>query len=132
MLKVYTVSSYVSIDGEDWQHIGYDGYTVSGDNLAEKLLFENFTLEQCYEYSQGKKLDGIWLSKTFFRKKPMLYIGEWFYEAKRYTSFSTISYKYVYEEWDSVSLEWIMKHLSADQCIQYLKERGITTCPILK
>lgn len=132
MLKIYTVSSYVSIDGSDWQQVGDNGYAAADDNPTEKIFFENFTFEQCYEYLQGKGMDGIWRSKTFFRKRPMLYIGEWFYEAKRYTSFNTISYKYVYEEWKSVSLEWIMKHLSAEQCIQYLKERGITTCPILK
>ena len=132
MLKVYTVSPYVSIDGSDWQNVGSDGYAAADDNPTEKIFFENFTFEQCYEYLQEKGLDGIWRSKTFFRKRPMLYIGEWFYEAKSYTSFNTISYKYVYEEWKSVSLEWIMKHLSADQCIQYLKERGITACPILK
>ena len=130
MLKVYTVSSYVSIDGSDWQNVGVDGYTISDDEPTEKILFENFTLEQCYEYLQGKGLDGIWRSQTFFKRKPMLYIGEWLYEAKRYTSFNTISYKYVYTERENVSLSWIMKHLSAEQCIQYLKERGITTCPM--
>lgn len=132
MLKVYRVESYVSIDGSDWWHVGTDGHTTRDDDPTEKILFENFTFEQCYEFLQGKGLDGIWHSKTFFRKRPMLYIGEWFYEAKSYTSFNTISYKYIYKEWESVSLEWIMKHLSAEQCIQYLKERGITTCPILK
>ena len=31
----------------------------------------------------------------------------------------------------SISLDEIMKDFSADKCIQYLKERGITACPIL-
>lgn len=132
MLKVYKVKSYVSINGEEWQHVGVDGRTVRDDNLTEKIFFENFTFNQCYEYLKEKGLDGIWRSETFFRKRPMLYIGEWLYEAKSYTSFDTISYKYVYEEWKNVPLDWIMKHASADQCIQYLKERGMTACPILK
>ena len=131
MLKVYTVKSYVSIDGADWEEIGYGFHAVREDNLTEKILFENFTFEQCYEYSEHC-LEGIWRSQTFFKKKPILYIGDDFFDSQRYTSFNTISYKYVYTEWESVSLEWIMKHLSAEQCIQYLKERGITTCPILK
>lgn len=132
MLKVYTVESYVSIDGSDWQHIGADGYTARDDDPIEKMLFENFTFEQCYEYLQGKGLDGIWRSETFFRKKPMLYIGDGYFSSSAYYSFNTISYKYVYKEWESVPLDWIMKHLSAEKCIQYLKERGITTCPIIK
>lgn len=132
MLKVYTVNSYISINGEEWQPVGTDGYTIGGDDLTEKIFFENFTFNQCYEYLKEKRLDGIWPSKTFFRKKPMFYIGEWFYDSHHYTSFDTISYKDVYEEWKDVSLNWIMKHASADQCIQYLKERGMTACPILK
>lgn len=132
MLKVYTVKSYLSIDNGDWQHVGVDGYTVTDDNPTEKIIFENFTLEQCYDYLLEKRLDGIWPSKTFFRKKPMIYINDGSLDRKPYYSFNTITYKYVYKEWESVSLEWIIKHLSADQCIQYLKERGITTCPIIK
>ena len=132
MLKVYIVKSYVSIDGADWQQVGSIGHLVRDDNPTERVFFENFTLEQCYEYLQEKSLDGIWPSKTFFRKKPMLYIGDGYFSSSAYYSFNTISYKWIYKEWESVSLEWIMKHLSAEQCIQYLKERGITTCPILK
>ena len=132
MLKVYLVKSYVSIDDADWQQVGSIGHIVRDDKPTEKVFFENFTLKQCHDYLQEKRLDGIWSSYTFFRKKPMLYIGDGPLSSKAYYSFNTISYKYVYKEWESVSLEWIMKHLSADQCIQYLKERGITTCPILK
>ena len=29
-------------------------------------------------------------------------------------------------------LDWIMKHLEADQAIQYLTERGMGICPIAK
>ena len=132
MLKVYIVSSYVSINGSDWQHIGDYGYKATDDNPTEKILFENFTLEQCHNYLQEKRLDGIWHSYTFFRKKPMIYIGDGPLSCKAYYAFDTISYKYVYKEWESVPLPWIMEHLAADQCIQYLKERGVTTCPILK
>ena len=132
MLKVYTVKSYVSIDGEDWKWVGYDNYAIRDDEPTETILFENFTLEQCYEYSKGKCLEGIWRGETFFKKRPMLYIGDNWFDSTVYKSLKTISYKCVYEEWKSVSFDWIMKHLSAEQCIQYLKERGITTCPILK
>ena len=132
MLKVYTVKSYVSINGEEWEEVGSTGYTVRDDEPTEKIFFENFTLSQCYEYLKEKSLDGIWRDKTFFRKRPMIYIGRSFYSGIGYTYFNTISYKYVYDEWKDVSLDWIMKHASADQCIQYLKERGVTACPILK
>ena len=132
MLKIYTVKSYVSIDGSEWQHVGVDGYTAKDNNPTKKIFFENLTFEQCYEYLQTKKLDGMWCSKTFFKKRPIIYIGHSTLDNTCYKSFDTISYKYVYEEWKDVPLEWIIKHISADQCIQYLKERGMTACPILK
>ncbi len=132
MLKVYRVKSYVSINGEEWEEVGSTGYTVRDDEPTEKIFFENFTLNQCYEYLKENSLDGIWRSETFFRKRPMLYIGHGYFSSNGYTNFDTISYKYVYDEWKTVPLDWIMKHLSADQCIQYLKERGMTACPILK
>jgi hypothetical protein len=49
-----------------------------------------------------------------------------------YTHFNTLSYKTEAEEWTDVTLDWIIKNLSADECIQYLKERGMAACPILK
>jgi hypothetical protein len=132
MLKVYRVNSYVSINGEEWEEVGSTGYAVRDDNPTEKVFFENFTFEQCYEYLQEHGLDGIWRDVTLFKKRPILYIGWSLFDSKCYESFETISYKYVYDEWETVPLKWIMEHASADQCIQYLKERGMTTCPILK
>ena len=33
---------------------------------------------------------------------------------------------------ENVTLDWILKHLKADQAIQYLTERGMGICPITK
>ena len=130
MLKVYDVKSYVSIDGEPWQPVGIDGYTFRDDDPIDKVIFEDLTFEQCYQYVQEHYIDGIWLSKTFFKKKPLIYIGESCFNSYRYDSFNTISYRHVYTERRNVTFDWIMKHASAEQCIQYLKERGMTACPI--
>lgn len=132
MLKVYRVKSYVSINGEDWLHIGYDGHKITDDSPTEKILLNNATFDECFEYIKNHNLDGIWLDSTLFRNRPIIYIGESSWDAHRYDHFNTISYKYVYEEWEDVSLNYIMNNFSADKCIQYLKERGMTACPILK
>ena len=132
MLKVYRVKSYVSINGEDWWHVGYDGHTIRDDNPIEKILLNNATFDECFEYINEHELDGIYLDYTLFRKKPIFYIGGGYFDSHRYDHFDTISYKYVYEEWKGVPLNYIIEHFSADKCIQYLKERGMSTCPILK
>lgn len=132
MLKVYTVKSYVSINGRDWQRVGFSGYTMTDDNPTEKVILNNATFDECYEYVSQHSLDGIYLDSTLFKKKPIIYIGDSIFDNHRYDQFDTISYKYVYEEWEDVSLNYIMEHFSADKCIQYLKERGMSACPILK
>ena len=132
MLKVYTVKSYVSINGEDWWHVGCNGHTISDENLTEKIFLDNVTFNECYKYVSQHSLDGIYLDSTLFKKKPIIYINDSRSDSHRYDQFDTISYKYVYEEWKDVPLNYIMEHFSADKCIQYLKERGMSACPILK
>lgn len=132
MLKVYTVKSYVSINGGDWQRVGFSGHTMTDDNPIEKVILNNTTFDECYEYVSQHSLDGIYLDSTLFRKKPIIYIGDSIFDNHRYDYFDAISYKYVYKEWKNVPLNYIMEHFSADKCIQYLKERGMSACPILK
>lgn len=132
MLKVYEVKSYVSINGEDWWQVGRDGHTISDENPTEKVFLDNAAFNECYEYVCNHPLDGICPSNTLFKNKPIIYIDDKHLYEHRYDHFDTISYKYVYEEWEDVSLDYIMKHFSADKCIQYLKERGMSACPILK
>lgn len=132
MLKVYRVKSYVSINGEDWWHVGYDDHTIRNDNPIEKVFFKDITFNECYKYIKEHELNGISLDSTLFRNKPIIYIGNSYFDSYRYDHFDTISYKCVYEEWKEVPLTYIMEHFPADKCIQYLKERGMSACPILK
>lgn len=132
MLKVYTVKSYVSINGGDWQRVGHSGHIMTDNNPTEKVILNNATFDECYKYVSQHSLNGICLYSTLFKNKPIIYIDDKHLYEHRYDHFDTISYKYVYEEWEDVSLDYIMKHFSADKCIQYLKERGMSACPILK
>ena len=132
MLKVYTVKSYVSINEGDWQQVGRSGHTMTDNNPTEKVMLNNATFDECYKYVSQHSLDGIYLYSTLFKNKPIIYINDRHLCEHRYDHFNTISYKYVYEEWEDVPLDYIMEHFSADKCIQYLKERGMSACPILK
>ena len=130
MLKVYTVKSYVSINGGDWQRVGLSGHTMTNNNPTEKVMLNNATFDECYKYVSQHPLDGIYLSSTLFKKKPIIYIDDRYFCEHRYDHFNTISYKYVCEELKNVTLDCIMKKFSADKCIQYLKERGMSACPM--
>jgi hypothetical protein len=130
MLKVYKVHNYVSIDGADWRQVN-GGHTTSSAELGSGLLFDNLTFDEVREYLLYCRLDGVWNSSTVFINRPAIvvrYQDAW--DSVIYKHFKKMSYKREFKEWPDVSLKWIMENLPADQTIQYLKERGITTCPM--
>lgn len=132
MLKIYQTCNYVSIDGGPWRVISY-GEIASDEELETQLALDNLSFDEVRDYLSKNHLRGVWNDETFFRHKPAIAVNYYAnYDPVKYKHFKTISYKTTYTEWTTVSLEWIMKHLSADECIQYLKDRGITACPILK
>jgi hypothetical protein len=132
LLKVYNRKTYVSINGEPWEQIGWIKQIMSSDNPTETVIFENKTFKECFEYLGNHYVCGLDREYTVFRNKPAVlinYTGD--LSLTCYKHFDTISCKYVYKENSNISLNEIMKDFSADECIQYLKERGITACPIL-
>ena len=44
MLKVYTVKSYVSINGGDWQRVGHSGHIMTDNNPTEKVILNNASM----------------------------------------------------------------------------------------
>lgn len=133
MLKVYNVVSYVSVDGAKWRSVGYSGYCCTDEDCSVKLILDNASFAEAREYLSNNFLDGVCNSASFWILKPTITVRHrdaW--DAAVYKSFSTISYKNVYTEDKNVTLGWMMEHLSAEKVIQYLKERGMTACPILK
>lgn len=132
MLKVYHVYDYVSIDGAKWRTVGgYGGYKVTDEEVEAKLVLDNVSFEEVREFLSHNLLDGVWNESTFFRHKPTIavhYQDAWDWVVYRH--FDTMSYKREYKENKDVSFQWLTEHLSAEQLIQYLKERGITTCPM--
>ena len=133
MLKVYNATDYVSIDGAPWREVGCTGYTISDEELQTKLVLDEVSFDEAREFLSKNHIWGVWNDETLFRHKPIIAVNYYSnYEPVRYKHFNTISYETKYKEWKDVSLDWIIKHLSTEQCIQYLKDRGMAACPILK
>jgi hypothetical protein len=132
MLKVYSITDYVSIDGSDWREVGYGGHHATDKELPDTIV-NHWSFDELLEYLGEKYLSGVKRDETLFGHKPIIYVNyidawDWV----EYRRFKTLSYKRTFKEWNDVTLEWIMKNLSADECIQYLKDRGMTACPIMK
>lgn len=130
MLKVYSMTNYVSVDGRDWKEVGWDGGYCMRDDMPEEVMdFENLSFDECYELLKDRNFYGISRDVTLFRNRPQITVKYW-PDDEWYTRFNTISYKTVYTEATWMSLSDIMKKFPAEKCIQYLKERGLTVCPM--
>lgn len=130
MLKIYDVCDYVSIDGAKWREVG-GGYKITDEEREDLLVLDKASFDEVYEFLNHGRLHGVWNDSTLFKHKPVIRISyEDAFDVVTYRHFDTMSYKIKYTERKDVSFQWLMEHLSADQFIQYLKERGITTCPM--
>lgn len=131
MLKVYNVYEYISVDGGEWRQVGGGGYRITDEELSNRIMLDNANFDETREYLKNNICFAIFNDETFFRHKPLIKISyDDCWEYATYRHFDTLSYKRVYKEWTKVTMQWLMEHASADQVIQYLKERGITTCPM--
>lgn len=136
MLKVYKVYNYISIDGSDWRKVveswwADDCWIVSDEKpIFKYILFDKSFNEVC-EYLNNNNLDGIRKDYTFWKNKPVITVRySDVFDDVEYRYFDEMFYKKEYTEWTDVSFEWLAKHLPADQFIQYLKERGMSVCPM--
>ena len=130
MLKVYSMTDYVSVDGKDWAEVGWDGGYCMRDDMPEEVVgFENLSFDECYALLKDRDFYGISRDVTLFRNRPQITVSYW-PDDKWYTRFNTISYKTVYKEASWMSLNDILKKFPAEKCIQYLKERGLAVCPM--
>ena len=131
MLKVYTFTRWISIDNKEWKQIWYSGDVMRDDALPnENVLVDQMSFDEFYNALQAEPMTHIRAGKTVIGKRHKISIDYDFDHTMHYTHFDTISCKYTYEEVTNVTLYNIMREFPAEQTIQYLKERGITTCPM--
>lgn len=135
MLKIYDPIYSVSIDGGPWKRLGdpFDtNWFVTDKDLPEtELLLDDVSFQEAYDYLRDNYISGARTCTTFFKDKPKISL----------LYFNSIDGKYIKKcegFWlraenrlrKNVTLDWILKHLEADQAIQYFKERGMEICPI--
>ena len=137
MLKIYNVKSFYQIDRQQWEECGHIGWTCQDETQIEEeiVILNEVPFYHAFDTIEADpgSFDGLYIGQTMFRRRPYIKIGGAFVsDYTRYFSQNahTISYKVVYLEKKNITLEWIMKHLSADKAIQYFKDRGINICPI--
>lgn len=128
MLKAYKVKTYIAVNDKPKQRIFGIGYGLTEGDLPD-IATTICSFQDCFD-TQLPTL-AIKTGTTFFRKRPYVEIEYAWDKWDRYYDFDSITIEKCYEPYN-ITLDELIKDYSADQCIQYLKERGITTCPILK
>ena len=127
MLKPCKVTYYVSVDGSPMRKLWTTEYKLTQHELPNSFemghLFEHIINGGSRAYAPD-----IYTDTTLFRKRPYAEINYNWDCSERYYGFKEIRIKECEEPWENATLKDIHDCSSADQFIQYLKERGITTC----
>ena len=130
MLKVYTRKYYVSINNKEWEQVWWERDMMKDNPPSESIVVDQMSFNEFYNLLQNDSMNHIQAGKTLFRKRPKITIEYDYDRIKRYTHFDIISCKVTYEEIKNPTLYSIMRCFPAELVIQYLKERGITACPM--
>lgn len=133
MLKIYDPIYSVSVDGGSWKRLEdpFDtNWFVTDKDIPEtELLLDDTSFDEAYDYLRNNYISGARTCKSAFKGKPqisLLYFNA--YDRKYIKKCEGFWLRAENRLRENVTLDWIMKHLEADQAIQYLTERGMGIC----
>jgi hypothetical protein len=72
MLKVYKVTSYVSVDDAKWRVVGRIGYCCTDEDRDVKFILDKSSFDEAREYLSNNFLDGVYNGETFWRSNLLL------------------------------------------------------------
>lgn len=134
MTKIYDTCLYYKINDEEWRKVQCNcGVAIMPERDSDTSMhFEDLSFEEAQSFLKECPLPGIDCGRTLFRKRPYIQISHSWENYDRYFAkdIDRISYKTVYYEDNSYTIKWLMGHASADVFIKYMKERGMTVCPL--
>ena len=130
MLKIYDPIYSVSIDGGPWKRLEdpFDtNWFIIDEEIPEtEILLDDVSFEQAYDYLRDNYISGARTCRTVFEDKPQLSLLYFNASDRKYIKkCERFRLRVENRLRKNVTLDWILKHLEADQAIQYLKERGM-------
>lgn len=128
MLKSYRYKLQISIDGANWHTIHIDNTELREEHELIRVFMENYSFAEAHEWMLHNWHSHWDAEYTLFKKRPKIKIQYGWSTIETYKSFDTLSIRVVYEERQITMRE--LQNENVETVIQYLKERGITTCPM--
>ena len=129
MLKPCKVKTYVTIDNNPKRRLWSVQYKLTDRELPNSFECAT-TFSQILNNPNG--IPNITIGRTLFRNRPYIKILYDWFDEETYYGFDKFRIERREEPWEDATLQNIYECAPADKFIQYLKERGITACPILK
>ena len=141
--KWYKHRKMVRLNDEEERAVDYSNiYYYLSEEEKEKLTkirrFYNFEYAKvCAQDSMANYM--VYKPKTWYRKKEKICfrLAEWWDDCEGHKWLTKEEFKsyLIYDKFiplEDYSLEAIMKYSSAEDFIIYMKDKGITTCPMIK
>ena len=128
MLKSYKYKLQISIDGAGWCTIDTGHTELREEQETTRVFIENYSFAEAHNWML-RNLHNSWSAEyTLFKKRPKIKIWYGWSTVETYKSFDRLSIRAIYEERPITMKD--LQNEDAELAIQYLKERGITTCPM--
>ena len=140
MKKIYRTTELFIIDNEEFT-VSSGGYFYYLEEEEVKDVEVHFkTWEQLLEFAQKPASYYIWADKTLFKKRDYVRLclhGNQSYGMRKVYKETFTPFTLVYERFHEVNLKHysikdLMGKMKADDFIDYMKDKGITTCPMIK
>lgn len=124
MLNAYKVRTYITVDDRPKIEVFGIGYGLTGGELP-KVIKTKWSFRDCFD----KRLPtpSVKTGTTFFGKRPYVEIEYSWCAVDRHYRFNNIIIERHYEPYD-ISLKELFEDYSAEDCVRYLKERGMSIC----
>lgn len=142
--KWYQYRTMVQLNGGEERIVDYSNlYYYLSEEEKEKLtkIRRFYDFEYAKVSAQDNMADYmVYKPKTWYRKKEKIgfRLAQWWddYECHKWLTKEEFESYLIYDKFiplpESYSLEEIMRHSSAEDFLKYMKDVGMTTCPIIK
>ena len=127
MLKPYEVSTYISVNDGQKTQVSQFGLGLT-DRELPCVITSHYSFQEAL--TQLLPTPAITTGTTSFLKRPYVKIQYSWCEEDTWYNFDHITVEHHYEPWKHATLNDIMEVADAEDFIQYLKERGMNTCPL--
>ena len=130
MLQAYKVHTIVFINGRTPYRLQMVEQIGLAEDFEPKVETHTYTFDEIVD-SNAAGLDCILVGRLWPFKIPYVKIQYNWCTEEKYFEFNALTVVKVYEPYN-ITMNELFDEFPADQCIKYLKDRGINTCPIIK